>query len=152
LRGVWAGLYKIPNQLTSHTAKALVITCMDFRLIDDEVYFLNKLGYINNYDQFILAGASLGYNQTTFPAWSETLEKHIELSQELHNINEIIVIDHMNCGAYKKFYNFDYLSQEKELELHKKNFDKFRESINTKFPKLKVTTLLMDLNGYVIKI
>ena len=93
------------NQLIAHDAKAIVITCMDFRLIDDAVRYLDKEGYNNNYDEFILAGSSLGYNQKTYNAWTETLDKHIELAQQLHHIKEVIVIDHMNCGAYKIFYN-----------------------------------------------
>ena len=98
-------IYEIPNQLTSHTAKALVLSCMDFRLIDDEVYYFNNMGYTNNYDKFVLAGASLGYNQTKFPEWKQSLNKHIELAIQLHQINEIIVLEHMNCGAYKILYN-----------------------------------------------
>jgi hypothetical protein len=36
---------------------------MDFRLIDDIVRFMDGKGYNNNYDQFILAGGSLGFIQ-----------------------------------------------------------------------------------------
>jgi hypothetical protein len=42
---------------------------MDFRLIDDMVHFMNNLGYNNNYDQFTLAGASLGFTQEKYPHW-----------------------------------------------------------------------------------
>ena len=59
-----------PTTQDQLTAKALVITCMDFRLIDDAVNYLDAQGYNNNYDEFILAGASLGYNQTTYSAWA----------------------------------------------------------------------------------
>jgi hypothetical protein len=52
--------------MTAHTARAMVLSCMDFRLIDDMVVFLNEIGYNNNYDQFILAGSSLGSNQDKF--------------------------------------------------------------------------------------
>ena len=87
------------DQLTAHTAKALVITCMDFRLIDDAVYFLNSKGYNNNYDELILAGASLGYNQTKFESWKKTVDDHIGLAKKLHNIKEIIIIDHIRLFA-----------------------------------------------------
>jgi carbonic anhydrase len=143
-------LYKLPNQLTAHTAKAIVLSCMDFRLIDDEVYYFNKIGYTNNYDKFILAGASLGYNQDTFPEWGPTFDKHIQLAIQLHIIDEIIVVDHMGCGAYKILYDKPSLSNKEELELHKINLEKFRKIMNKKFPSLKVTTLLMDLDGSVI--
>lgn len=140
---------EIPNQLTAHKAKALVITCMDFRLIDDAVIYLNKIGYTNNYDEFILAGASLGYNQKIYSEWSKTLDMHIELAKKLHDIKEIIVIDHMSCGAYKIFYKRENISEADEIELHKQNFAIFKETINNKYPELKVTSLLMKLDGSV---
>ena len=40
----------------------MLLSCMDFRLLDDIVVFMNALGYHNNYDQYILAGSSLGAN------------------------------------------------------------------------------------------
>jgi hypothetical protein len=33
--------------------KALIITCIDFRLIDDAVTYLNSKGFTNQYDEFI---------------------------------------------------------------------------------------------------
>ena len=140
------------DQLSAHTAKAIVITCMDFRLIDDAVRYLDRHGYNNNYDEFILAGASLGYNQTTYSAWTETLDTHIGLAQQLHDIKEIIVIDHMNCGAYKILYNKDSLTEDKELALHKQNFKIFKNTIKQKYPTLRVRTLLMKLNGEVVEL
>ena len=145
-------IYEIPNQLTSKTAKALVLSCIDFRLIDDEVYYFNKMGYANNYDKFILAGASLGYNQTKYPEWGQTLNTHIEVAIKLHKIDEIIVLEHMGCGAYKIFYNKDTLTKTEELDLHKLNATKFKKYINVKFPTLKVRSMVMDLDGSVIQI
>jgi carbonic anhydrase len=140
------------NQLKIHNAKALVVTCMDFRLIDDAVYYLNKIGYNNNYDQFILAGSTLGYNQDKFSEWVKTLDKHIELAKQLHQIDEIIFIDHMGCGAYKIFYNNPDLKEKDELELHKINFNKIKETMKNKYPEIKIKTLLMDLNGNIINL
>ena len=34
----------------SEGIKALVITCIDYRLIDEAVYYLNNIGYMDNYD------------------------------------------------------------------------------------------------------
>jgi hypothetical protein len=39
---------------------------MDFRLCDDIVKFMNEQGFNNNYDQFVLAGASLGFSQEKY--------------------------------------------------------------------------------------
>lgn len=55
------------DQTTAHTAACFVVACMDFRLVDDCVHFMNSIGYNNNYDQFVLAGASLGFSQDKYP-------------------------------------------------------------------------------------
>ena len=138
------------NQLTVHKAKAIVITCMDFRLIDDAVLFFNSIGLNNNYDEFVLAGASLGYNQTVYSAWSETFDKHIELAEQLHDITDVIVLDHMQCGAYKIFYNLPSIPRADEITLHNENFIKFKQTINQKYPQLTVSTYLMDLDGSIV--
>jgi hypothetical protein len=123
---------------------------MDFRLIDDAVLFFNSIGLNNNYDNFILAGASLGYNQTIYSAWSETFDKHIELAEQLHDITDVIVLDHMQCGAYKLFYNLQSIPRANEIEKHKDNFIKFTQTINQKYPHLTVSTYLMDLDGTIV--
>lgn len=57
----------------------------------------------------------------------------------------------MSCGAYKIFYKKESLSEKEERKLHKQNFIIFKETINKKYPELKITTLLMKLDGSVTK-
>ena len=54
------------DQLVADEAKAFLYRCMDFRLLDDIVYFMNLIGYNNNYDQFILGGGSLAFASEKF--------------------------------------------------------------------------------------
>jgi hypothetical protein len=100
----------------------------------------HQLSFLNNYkgvqfvyDLFILAGASLGVNQsyTTFPTkrssgsaaapyttnqlatgiantvgpmgvnWGPTFFDHLSIARLLHQITEVWVFDHLDCGAYK---------------------------------------------------
>jgi hypothetical protein len=72
------------DQHKAHNAKCFLVTCMDFRLIDDITHFMNEQGYNNNYDQFILAGSSLGLNQDKFPHWGQTLADHMNIGLGLH--------------------------------------------------------------------
>lgn len=137
--------------------KALVITCIDFRLIDDAVNYLNSNGYIENYDEFILAGASLGYNtslnkiSSSYSGWDKVLENHIDISYSLHNIKEIIVMDHMDCGAYKvQLNNNTAFTKYDEINKHVENLNIFRNAINNKYPsKYTVKTWIMRLDGTV---
>ncbi len=145
----------------SEGIKALVITCIDYRLIDEAVYHLNNIGYMDNYDEFILAGASLGYNtslngiNSQYSGWDKILESHIDISYTLHNIKEIIVIDHMDCGAYKVQLNGGKtFSKYEEMNKHVNELNKFKMSINNKYvkdglPKYDVKLWLMKLDGTV---
>ena len=65
------------NRNNSSTAQAMVLTCMDYRFVTDTVKLFNRTGLEDDYNKFSLAGASLGYNQTSFPEWSATFDKHV---------------------------------------------------------------------------
>jgi hypothetical protein len=151
-----------PRSASNEGIKALVITCIDFRLIDDAVYYLNSKGYLNNYDEFILAGASLGYNtslngvNSQYSGWDKILENHIDISYTLHKIKEIIVIDHMDCGAYKAQLNGgNAFSKYEEINQHIKQLNNFNTTINNKYikddgsSKYDVKLWLMSLDGTV---
>jgi hypothetical protein len=73
------------DQMTAHTAKGFIVSCMDFRLLDDIVKFMNQKGLNKNYDQFILAGASLGLTQNKFPHWGNSLLDHMNIGESLHH-------------------------------------------------------------------
>ena len=146
----------------SEGIKAFVITCIDFRLIDDAVYYLNSKGYVDDYDEFILAGASLGYNtslngvNSQFNRWDKILENHIDISYTLHKIKEIICMEHMDCGAYKAQLNGgNAFSKYEELNKHVNELNKFKMTINNKYvkddgsPKYDVKLWLMRLDGTV---
>ena len=89
--------------MIAHNAKAFLVTCMDFRFINDEITHMQEKGYDVNFDTFALAGVSIGINQTKYPAWEKTLYDHIEISKNLHHIKKVILFDHLDCGAYKHF-------------------------------------------------
>lgn len=138
-------LFPTQNQMEAHEARAMVLSCMDFRLLDDIVHFMNDQGYHNNYDQFILAGASLGYNQETYPHWGALWMEHLGLALKLHNVKEIICIDHDRCGAYKLFH--PEMTPTQEHDYHVKNLTCFKCSMQEKYPDLKVSSYFMRLDG-----
>ena len=137
------------NQLEAHTSRAIVLNCMDFRLIDDLSRFLDADGYNNNFDEVILAGASLGLMQNTYPEWRPTAIAHIDLARKLHHIHEIILVDHMDCGAYKLLYNQSHFTADEEYALHAQNLNAAAIELQTRYPELKIRKLLMNLDGTV---
>jgi carbonic anhydrase len=94
----------------SARTKAFVLACIDPRYIDAlEQHLIDRLGYRGfTYDLFILAGASLGgLNRTNglcgyaTTDWQTTLLEHIQVAILLHNVTQVLVFDHLDCGAYK---------------------------------------------------
>ena len=142
-------------QIQSSPIKAMCMTCIDFRLINEAVEYLNNQGYLDLYDEFLLAGASLGYNTSlnrvneNFSGWNKIFDDHVDISYILHKISEIIIIDHMDCGAFQKQYNKIFSTYE-EINEHVKNLNIARSSLITRFEsKYIVRTWLMNLSGRV---
>jgi hypothetical protein len=122
---------------------------MDFRLLDDIVIAMNELGYNNNYDQFIVAGSSLGVCQDKFPNWGKTCIEHMEIGSKLHDFKKIIVIDHDDCGAFKKFFPELINNLELERKYHAKFIQKLYEILRYNFPNFEFESFLMNLDGKI---
>jgi hypothetical protein len=174
MRGSGGDCPLVPDQIKVHKAKAFVISCMDFRLRDDLVNVLNQEPFClqNNYDEFILAGACIGYNigksgaqdvsslstavkdeNLDFTKWAELVDNHIMLAHKLHKITEIIVVDHLQCGAYKHFKHTGG-DIEDESASHIEEFEKFKELIKLNETvtsnNISIRFLLMDVNGKLV--
>jgi hypothetical protein len=150
-----------PSQVNLHLAKALVLSCIDFRLRDNIKCNLSDLGYKNDYDEFILAGTTLGYNGINgkFTHWANVADDHIKLAFDLHKIDTIILIDHMHCGAYKVGYGLKETDMGTEIEynLHKENLEEAAKVIEYKYngsnpnffeiPNLKIKKYIISIDG-----
>ena len=156
---VWAGLFAIaaavlvyqPLRAAGHT-EALVLSCMDYRLVDDTEHYFAERGIKDKYDHIILAGASLGAVTDKYPAWNQTFWDHLGVAIQLHNITKVIVLDHRDCGAYKVIIGEDFgKTPEKETTVHTAQLNKLMQQIKAKYPSLEVELLLMDLAGKVEK-
>lgn len=78
---------------------SMLLACIDYRYPVRIVDAMQRLSLSGSYDQFVLAGASLGACR---PDWQKTLIEHIEGAIALgHDIRRIVILDHRDCGAYK---------------------------------------------------
>jgi carbonic anhydrase len=138
---------------TLYEASTLLISCVDFRLREETDQFMDKLNLKDNYDIVSLPGASLALINDQYSYWGKTIEDTIEVLQKLHNIKQIIFLDHRECGAYKLLIGEEYLkTREKETAAHVEILNKARKVVKEKFPQLKVYTFLMGLDGVVEQI
>lgn len=135
------------------SVEALLLTCMDYRLIHEVAAYMEERGMIHKYDQIILAGASLGALTNQKPEWGKEFWDHVAVAKDLHHIRKIIVMDHRDCGAYKVFLGDNYASDPaKETEIHSGYLRQLAAMIKERHPDLEVELLLMALDGTVMPI
>ena len=96
-----------PRLAAAGQTDALLLSCMDYRLVDDITRYMDGRGMANKYDHIILAGASLGAVTGKYPAWNQTFWEHLEVAIKLHHIHKVFVMDHRDCGAYTALLGSD---------------------------------------------
>jgi carbonic anhydrase len=138
-----------PNAIAqaSSRTKALVLSCIDFRFLTAERYFLAERNLWGNYDWTALAGASLAVTGFPHPADAEAFWDQLDLSHRLHNIEKVIILDHQDCGAYAAMIDPNLSKDpQRELEVHKNYLNQAYWSIRDRYPQLKVELYLATLN------
>lgn len=145
-----AAVLPTSKALAAGHTDALLLSCMDFRLMDDVERYMSGRGLADKYDHIVLAGASLGAITKKFPAWNKTFWEHLDIAIKLHSIQKVIVMDHRDCGAYKVVLGEDFAKDpEKETTAHATQLKTLGGLIRKKYPKLEVELLLMALDGKV---
>ncbi|MGA0558408.1 hypothetical protein ACO2Q8_17235 [Larkinella sp. VNQ87] len=166
------GDYKLPGKTV------LVISCIDLRLTDNLLHFLHFDNLHNRYDHFALAGTSLcthaanehrhlfkppvlrDYN--AFTHWKRSLDEHLAIAINLHDIRDVYIIEHQDCGAYKEFLQagkFESYDQEFEAhsafalalskEIHEQEYTRLKPDGQKETYHLNVHCFFIDLRGNV---
>ena len=134
--------------LAGEHAKALVLSCMDYRLVDDLVALMEANGLHDAYDHVVLAGASLGVVQAKFAGWQDTFWQHLDLAKDWDGIDQVIVVDHRDCGAYRLALGEAAVdTTEKETQMHALAIQEFALRVRDRHPDLTVRGYLMALDG-----
>lgn len=128
--------------------EALLLSCMDYRLVDKFAAFMNGMGLQGKYDHIVLAGASLTAITDKFPAWNATFWEHLGVAIDLHHIHKVILLDHRDCGAYKVAFEEDFAKDPtRESKIHAQALTAMKWQIQAKYPQLTVESYLMGLDG-----
>jgi carbonic anhydrase len=126
-----------PARAENYQAKALVLSCIDFRFMTAERYFLKGKNLGDEYDWTALAGASLAV--TGFPHLSdaEAFWDQLDLSYRLHHISKVIILDHQDCGAYAIMIDPNLSKYpERELQVHTDYLNRAYWSIRNRYPNI----------------
>jgi len=146
-------------------SKKFVISCIDYRFPDYVYSFLEKTNH--KYYNTNTAGASLpiSYHNCRHEKSSEFIKKtndlktavctNLEISFLLSPVDEIIIINHQDCGAFKYFLPKSGYPQKlgqdnkKELEIQLESLLCAGRFFKNKYPMLlkNVYLQLIDING-----
>lgn len=131
--------------------KALVISCVDYRLASDDLpKFFQKMRLVEQADLITIPGASLaGVYQTKAkdvddlrPAFYDMLD----FLKKVHGFEWVYVVDHRDCGMYKYVYQDKFAKDRtEETHQHESNMTELKKILEEK--GLKTRFFLMDLDG-----
>ena len=152
--GCGAALFEVARPYRTASASgavdALLLSCMDYRLVDDTERYMAGRGLRDKYDHIVLAGASLGALTDKYPDWGRTFWEHLDVAIQLHQVHKVMVVDHRDCGAYKTILGEDLAKDpSRETTVHGTQLKALREQIKKKHAALEVELLLMALDGKV---
>ncbi|MBY0456982.1 MAG: hypothetical protein K2V38_06575 [Gemmataceae bacterium] len=120
---------KYPQCYPAPRKFGLVVGCVDCRLLDDLVRFLDHDNLTNRYYQATFAGCAIGLSAkapTYYPArdphgnpvgppldfghWKQTLLAHLKVVLKLTggDLTDVYIVEHTDCGAYREFLGADY--------------------------------------------
>ena len=124
----------------AHKCKAFIIHCMDFRLQKSMKEYLERKNLLGDCDVVSVAGGVKNLLTPKNPSDRDFLLGQIEISVNLHKIQEVILSNHTDCGAYGGSDQFSFL--EKECEFHIQEMGKARDLILSNFPEVKISMVL----------
>ena len=107
-----------------HQAKALAISCIDFRFVTVVRDFLLNEDMKDSYDLITIPGSSLKL---------ENIAESILISIQLHNPEIIYIFDHEDCGAY---------GDNNSRAIHWTNLNKAKKIILEGHPRKRVRTFI----------
>lgn len=132
----------------SHTCSALILHCMDFRFGSALKQWMEKRRLLNDCDMVALAGAA---KNLVNPASQEgqIVLNQLNISVRLHTIQKVILMNHLDCGAYGGRAAFD--SDEAERQQHEGDLAKAAAVVQAKFSNLTIEQWIatIDTDGVV---
>lgn len=125
-----------------HKCKSIVFKCMDFRLSKETIRFLEENNLIGDSDIVSIAGSSKSLADGKDEI-KNLLIKQIKTSKDLHGSEEVILIHHSDCGAYKATCCFTSLEEEKNVQLE--DMKKVEALIKESFPEMEVKKVWAEM-------
>jgi len=167
--------YPDPSEYAAPKKYVLVLSCVDYRLLDDLIRFLNHDNLTNRYYHASFAGAAMGLNAgaendrrfktaMNFAQWRQTFIDHVRAAVTLTEgkLSAIYIVQHEDCGAFNLMVDgFVKMSQAEQRHMNRAFAEELQEDIKKYFCTVynpvgsgqkdipAVHTFFMDLRGNV---
>ncbi|HTP84184.1 MAG TPA: hypothetical protein VMQ11_14635 [Alphaproteobacteria bacterium] len=130
---------------------AMLLTCIDPRFVTSaREYMVGTKHWKDNYSLFSFAGAAVGAVAPKLEGWHQTFWDNLAITIQLHQIKNLVALDHRDCGAAELAYGKDAVATPKaETETHRKVLTEFRAEVGKRHPQLRVVTGLIAKSGKV---
>jgi len=115
--------------MSTHTCDALIVACIDFRFQKYIKNWIEKNLQNKTYDYVGFAGSTKDL---------KIIMNQLDISVRLHQIKEVVLIHHEECGAY---------GVESIHDRHAKDLNIAKKTILEKYPHLKVNLYYLHLDG-----
>ena len=125
--------------------KAMVLSCIDPRFQPKVFNYLKKKNLTGKYSSFTIAGGSIGVTAKKFKKWHSTFWENLATSIKLHNISNLIVINHNDCGAAKIVNGNNKFTTTIENKIHNQSFKIIKKKLKKKHPSIKVSFKIMKI-------
>jgi len=133
-------------------ARALMLSCIDFRFVEQAHVFLARQQLSGAVDWVALGGSSLALTGFPHRADARAFWDQLQLSSSLHHIREVILLDHQDCGAYAAIHPEPFADPEAEQDCHARTLRRAGQQILDRNPQLSVRLYYARLDGEVVPI
>lgn len=117
------------NKENKHTCEAVVLHCIDFRF-QQAMNEHFDVEFPKSYDLVSIAG---GVKELVEKGRDSFLLNQIQLSLKFHQPQNIVLVQHEDCGAYGGSESFE--NSETEFSFQRKQLQKAEELLKEQFPK-----------------
>jgi len=127
-----------------------VVYCIDFRLRDHLDRFLSGRGLDEDGADIVrVAGAAMNVARPRTSYSRDFVMEQLEASRRLHDVREIYLVNHEDCGAYGPELAAD---DEAELEAHEEDLRRARVLVGERLPDAEIFTFFQRLDGRIEEI
>lgn len=126
-----------------HHVPVAVIYCLDPRFRKQHERFIAEELWFDDFDQYVFPGGpKVLADEATREIFLGAIEK---VSVGLHEVKELVLIAHRDCGAYGGSVAFPGPVEEKATQVE--DLKLARGILNEKFPKIKVSMFYAEITG-----